>query len=87
MVCYLTEPEADAVMASPDTATWNGRRDHAILVLALQTGLRVSELTGLRNQDVRTRYRPHVRCWGKGRKERHTPLRPGTVSGAAHLDE
>ena len=80
VVCYLTEPEADAVMASPDTATWNGRRDHAILVLALQTGLRVSELTGLRNQDVHLGSGRHVCCWGKGRKERHTPLRPGTES-------
>ena len=80
VVCYLTEPEADAVVASPDTGTWNGRRDHAILVLALQTGLRVSELTGLRNQDVHLGAGRHVRCWGKGRKERHTPLRPGTES-------
>lgn len=79
-VSYLTEPEADAVVASPDQATWTGRRDHAMLVLALQTGLRVSELTGLRNQDVQLRTGAHVRCWGKGRKERATPLRPRTVS-------
>ena len=79
-VCYLTEPEADAVMASPDQATWTGRRDHAMLVVAMQTGLRVSELTGLRNQDVELRTGAHLRCWGKGRKERCTPLRPRTVS-------
>jgi integrase/recombinase XerD len=80
VVSYLTEPEADAVVASPDQATWTGRRDHAMLVVALQTGLRVSELTGLRNQDVELRTGAHVRCWGKGRKERCTPLRPRTVS-------
>lgn len=80
VVSYLTEPEADALVASPDQATWTGRRDHAMLVVALQTGLRVSELTGLRNQDAELRAGAHVRCWGKGRKERCTPLRPRTVS-------
>jgi integrase/recombinase XerD len=80
VVSYLTEPEADAVVASPDQQTWTGRRDHAMLAVAVQTGLRVSELTGLRNQDVELRTGAHVRCWGKGRKERATPLRPGTVS-------
>jgi integrase/recombinase XerD len=80
VVSYLTEPEADAVVASPDQATWTGRRDHAMLAVAVQTGLRVSELTGLRNQDVELRTGAHVRCWGKGRKERATPLRPRTVS-------
>jgi site-specific recombinase XerD len=76
----LTHPEADAVTASPDRQRWTGRRDHALLVVALQTGLRVSELTGLRNQDVELRTGAHLRCWGKGRKERSTPLRPGTVA-------
>jgi integrase/recombinase XerD len=80
VVNYLTADEADAVVASPSRDTWTGRRDHAILALALQTGLRVSELTGLRNQDVELRTGAHVRCWGKGRKERATPLRPRTVS-------
>jgi integrase/recombinase XerD len=80
VVSYLTEPEADAVTASPDQQTWTGRRDHAMLAVAVQTGLRVSELTGLRNQDVELRTGAHVRCWGKGRKERATPLRPRTVS-------
>jgi site-specific recombinase XerD len=79
-VSYLTEPETDAMVASPDQGTWTGRRDHAMLVVALQTGLRVSELTGLRNKDVELRTGAHVRCWGKGRKERATPLRPRTVS-------
>jgi integrase/recombinase XerD len=80
VVSYLTEPEVDAVLASPDQTTWTGRRDHALLVLDLQTGLRVSELTGLRNQDVELGTGANVRCWGKGRKERCTPLRPRTVS-------
>ncbi len=82
-VCYLTEPEADAVVASPDQQTWTGRRDHAVLAMAVQTGLRVSELTGLRNQDVELRTGAHVRCWGKGRKERATPLRPRTAEAPA----
>ena len=80
IVSYLTEPEADALVASPHHDTWHGRRDHAILAVALQTGLRASELTGLRNQDVELRTGAHLRCWGKGRKQRATPLRPRTVS-------
>jgi site-specific recombinase XerD len=79
-VCYLNEPEIDALVASPDEGTWTGRRDRAILTLALQTGLRVSELAGLRNEDLELRAGAHVRCFGKGRKERCTPLRPKTVS-------
>lgn len=80
VVNYLTAVEADALVASPSRDTWTGRRDHAILALALQTGLRVSELTGLTNQDVELHTGAHVRCLGKGRKERATPLRPKTVS-------
>ena len=80
VVSFLTEPETDAVLASPSQATWIGRRDHALLLVALQTGLRVSELTGLRNKDVELRTGAHLRCCGKGRKERCTPLRPSTVS-------
>jgi integrase/recombinase XerD len=80
IVTYLDDNEADVLVASPDRSRWTGRRDHAMLVLALQTGLRVSEITGLRNQDVELGTGAHVRCWGKGRKQRATPLRPGTVS-------
>jgi site-specific recombinase XerD len=80
LVTYLDDPEADALVASPDRSRWTGRRDHAMLVVALQTGLRVSELVGLRNQDVEVGTGAHVRCWGKGRKQRATPLRPQTVS-------
>jgi site-specific recombinase XerD len=80
VVTYLSEGEADTLVASPDRDTWWGRRDHAMLVVGLQTGLRASELTGLRNCDVELGTGAHVRCWGKGRKHRATPLRPRTVS-------
>lgn len=80
VISYLDKPEADALVASPNRDTWWGRRDHTLLAVALQTGLRASELTSLTNQDVELRTGPHLRCWGKGRKERATPLRPRTVS-------
>lgn len=73
-VPYLTAEEADAVLAAPDRARWVGRRDHALLAVAIQTGLRVSELTALTCSDVHLGSGPHVRCVGKGRKERSTPL-------------
>jgi integrase/recombinase XerD len=80
MVSYLTGPEVDAVLSSPDAASWTGRRDRALLAVAVQTGVRVAELTGLRNQDVEFGTGAHVRCSGKGRKNRCTPLDEGTVS-------
>ena len=79
LVTYLDDQEAVALAQSPRTDTWTGRRDHALLVVALQTGLRVSELVGLRNHDIELRTGACVRCWGKGRKQRATPLRPQTV--------
>jgi integrase/recombinase XerD len=79
-VTYLVQAEADAVLAAPDRRTWTGRRDHALLDVALQTGLRASELTGLRNQDVELGTGAHVQCWGKGRKQRCTPLSKQTVA-------
>jgi integrase/recombinase XerD len=79
-VSYLDQTEADALVAAPDRRTWTGRRDHALLDVALQTGLRVSELTGLRNQDVELGTGSHVQCWGKGRKQRCTPLSKQTVA-------
>jgi integrase/recombinase XerD len=79
IVSYLTPDEADALIAAPDRRTWHGRRDHALLLLALQTGLRVSELTSLTRQNVHLGAGPHVRCHGKGRKDRATPLTPQTV--------
>jgi integrase/recombinase XerD len=75
IVSFLTRAEADALLASPDLSTWIGRRDRALLVVALQTGLRVSELITLRREDVVLRPAAHVRCTGKGRKQRCTPLR------------
>ncbi|MDQ6613881.1 MAG: tyrosine-type recombinase/integrase [Actinomycetota bacterium] len=67
-------------MEAPDRDTWTGRRDHALLDVAAQTGLRVSELTGLRNQDIELGTGAHVRCTGKGRKDRATPLSKDTVA-------
>jgi site-specific recombinase XerD len=74
IVTYLTEPETSALLAAPDTATRTGRRDHALLVLAVQTGLRASELTALTRADIRLGAGAHVNCLGKGRKQRITPL-------------
>lgn len=78
-VNFLTLPEIEALLAAPDTTTWHGRRDHALLMLATQTGLRVSELTGLTITDAHFGTGPHVYCRGKGRKERCTPLTAQTV--------
>lgn len=75
LVTFLTEEEAEALLAAPDRSTRIGRRDHALLLLALETGLRVSELTGLTCAAVQLGAGAHVRCHGKGRKERITPLR------------
>jgi integrase/recombinase XerD len=79
-VCYLTRPEVDSLLAAPDPSSWIGRRDRALLHLTVQTGLRVSELIGLRNHDVELGTGPHVRCTGKGRKQRSTPLAKATVA-------
>jgi len=80
LVSFLTRPEIDALLAAPDQRTWFGRRDHALLLVAVQTGLRLSELTGLQRADVALGAGPHVRCLGKGRKERCTPLTKTTVA-------
>ncbi len=79
LVEFLTRVETEALLEAPDRSTWSGRRDHALLLLTLQTGLRVSEVTGLRCQDLHLSAGPHVRCFGKGRKERCTPLTRQTV--------
>jgi integrase/recombinase XerD len=80
IVCLLTAEEIDALLNAPDHATWLGRRDHALLLLACQTGLRVSELTGLTRGDIHLGAGPYVRCHGKGRKDRATPLTKQTVA-------
>ena len=73
LISYLTDPEIDALLAAPDRSTWTGRRDHALLLMAVQTGLRASELASLRCNNVNLDA-GWVRCHGKGRKERCTPL-------------
>ncbi|MCI0748902.1 MAG: tyrosine-type recombinase/integrase [Verrucomicrobia subdivision 3 bacterium] len=80
LVSYLTRPEVEAVLGSIDKSTWVGRRNHAMLLLAMQTGLRLSELTGLRQKDVMLSPGAYVRCEGKGRKERCTPLAKPTLT-------
>ena len=79
LVTFLTEQEVDALLAACDRTTWTGRRDHVLLVLAVQTGLRISELAGLTCADVALGIGAHVHCVGKGRKERRTPLVRQTV--------
>jgi integrase/recombinase XerD len=79
LVSYLTEAEITALLAAPDRATWTGRRDHALLMLACQTGLRASELLHLTHSDLHLGTGPHVSCLGKGRKQRITPLTTATA--------
>jgi site-specific recombinase XerD len=74
IVSFLTTVEVQALLASPDRATRPGRRDYVLLLVAVQTGLRVSELTGLTCGDVTLGAGANLRCRGKGRKERCTPL-------------
>jgi site-specific recombinase XerD len=80
IVCYLTRDEMHALLAAPGQSTWHGRRDYALLALAGQTGLRVSELTGVKIRDIHLGRGPHVCCHGKGRKDRITPLTSHTVT-------
>ncbi len=79
LVTFLARSEVDALLAAPDTSTRLGRRDHALLLLAVQTGLRLAELTALRIEDLALGTGAHVRCHGKGRKERCTPLSRATA--------
>jgi integrase/recombinase XerD len=76
---FLDREEIDALLAVPNRSTWIGRRDRTLILVAVQTGLRVSELIGLNCQDVVLGTGAHVRCLGKGRKLRCTPLRPETA--------
>jgi integrase/recombinase XerD len=78
-VDFIDHTEMEALLATPDVSTWIGRRDRAILLLALQTGLRVSELINLDCADIVLGVGAHIRCEGKGRKQRSTPLRRDTV--------
>jgi integrase/recombinase XerD len=79
LITHLTDPEIDALLAAPDLTTWIGRRDQAMLHLAIETGLRVSELTGLTLTDVHLAAAAHIACHGKGRKDRITPLTKTTA--------
>jgi integrase/recombinase XerD len=80
IMTYLTPEEVDALLAAPDRKRWIGRRDHALVTVAIQTGLRVTELTSLRCHDVHLGTGAHVEVLGKGRKQRATPLTSQTVS-------
>jgi site-specific recombinase XerD len=79
-VGYLNRPEVDALLGAPNQETWSGRRDYAWLLLAVQSGLRLSELTGLTREDVHLGTGAYVRVIGKGRKERCTPLAKQTAA-------
>jgi site-specific recombinase XerD len=80
LVRFLTRPEVDALLAAPDQRTWFGRRDHAFILMAVQTGLRLSEITTATREDLVLGTGAHVRVIGKGRKERCTPLAKSTVA-------
>lgn len=83
-IAFLTADEVEALLRAPDLTKWEGRRDQALLLLATQTGLRLSELTGLRVRDLGLGAGAHVRCLGKGRKERTVPLADRTVVVLRH---
>jgi integrase len=80
LVRFLTRPEVEALLAAPDRRTWFGRRDHAFILTAVQTGLRLSEITAVTRADLALGTGAHVRVLGKGRKERCTPLAKPTVA-------
>ena len=80
LVTFLDKHEIIALLAAPDRTTWTGRRDHALLLLAIQTGLRASEITTLNVDDVQLDGAAHVTCEGKGRKQRITPLTRTTAA-------
>lgn len=79
-VQFLTRAEVEALLAAPDQTTWLGRRDHAFILLAVQTGLRLSEMTALKREDIILGVGAHVRVIGKGRKERCTPVAKSTLT-------
>jgi len=80
LVAFLTRAEVDALLSAPDRGTWFGRRDHAFLLVAVQTGLRLSEMAGLKREDMTLGTGAHLRVIGKGRKERCIPLAKPTVA-------
>jgi integrase/recombinase XerD len=80
LVTYLTVTEVDALLAAPDTTTWTGRRDRVLMLLMVQTGLRISEVISLGRNDIHLGTGAYVTCRGKGRKDRITPLTKSTVN-------
>jgi len=74
LIGFLTRPEIEALLAAVDCRTWIGRRDYAFLLVAMQTGLRLSEITAVRREDIILGPGAHIYCGGKGRKERGTPI-------------
>jgi integrase/recombinase XerD len=80
LVDFLTREEIEAILQSPDRNTWIGRRDHALILVAVQTGMCVSELTGLCRRNLAVDSAAHVRCLGKGRRDRCIPLTKQTVA-------
>ena len=80
LVDYLDDNQCEALLAAPDRSTWTGRRDYTFLLVAIQTGLRVSELLGLTNDDTHLGTGAHLSCRGKGRKDRITPLTAKTAA-------
>jgi site-specific recombinase XerD len=80
VVSYLNQDEIDALIAAPNRGTWLGRRDHALLLTMIRTGLRVSELTGLTRDDAQLGTSPCLRCHGKNRKDRVSPLTKQTAA-------
>jgi integrase/recombinase XerD len=88
VIKFLTPDEADALLAAPDTTNWTGRRDHALLTLTVQTGLRISEVCSLTLDDIHLGAGAHVACTGKARRQRVTPLTRVTVATmTTYLDE
>jgi len=77
---FLTPDEVDVLLAAPDATNWTGRRDHALLAMTVQTGLRISEICSLTHDDIHLGVGPHIACTGKGRRQRITPLTRTTVS-------
>ena len=71
--------EVDSLLNVPDRTKWSGRRDYSLLLVAIRTGLRVSELTGLHQSDVMLGTGAHIHCFGKGRKNRSTPITKNTA--------
>jgi len=80
LVSFFSRPEIDALLSAPDLSSWSGRRDHAFILTAVQTGLRLSEMTGLKQENLIFGTGAHIRVIGKGRKERCIPLAKSTLA-------